>query len=51
MLKYTSPIQERKVFDNLNFAEISPIMKLIIRGKKKGIYFISRKVIKCFVTK
>ncbi len=35
MLKYTSPIQERKIFDNLNFAEISPIMKLIIRGKKR----------------
>ncbi len=35
MLNYTSPINETKTFDNLSFTEISPIMKLIIRGKKR----------------
>ena len=35
MLKYRTPINETKNFDNLKIFEISPIMKLVVRGKNR----------------
>jgi len=35
MLNYNSPINETKDFNNLKINEESPVMKLIIRGKKR----------------
>ena len=35
MLNYTSPIKENKNYADLVINEISPIMKLNLRGKKK----------------
>ena len=35
MLNYSSPINETKSFSHLELKEISPVMKLIIRGKKR----------------
>ena len=40
MLNYNSPINETKDFNNLKINEESPVMKLIIRGKKRE--FISK---------
>ena len=40
MLNYNSPINETKDFNNLKMSEESPIMKLVIRGKKRE--FISK---------
>ena len=40
MLNYSSSINETKSFNNLQISEESPIMKLIIRGKKRE--FISK---------
>ena len=39
MLNYNQALPEQKVFQNLRIKEIKPIMKLIIRGKKRD--FIS----------
>ena len=38
MLNYSSSINETKSFNNLQISEESPIMKLIIRGKKENLY-------------
>ena len=35
MLNYTSAIKENKNYTDLNINEISPIMKLNLRGKKR----------------
>ena len=35
MLNYTSVIKENKNYTDLNINEISPIMKLNLRGKKR----------------
>ena len=38
MLNYNSPINETKDFNNLKINEESPVMKLIIRGKKENLF-------------
>ena len=35
MLNYTNPITEKKIYSGLQISEIRPIMKLIVRGKKR----------------
>ena len=35
MLNYNQPIKEEKSYQGLQISEINPIMKLIIRGKKR----------------
>ena len=40
MLNYNPPINETKTYNNLKITEESPVMKLIIRGKKRE--FISK---------
>ena len=36
MLNYNQPIKERKSYQGLQMSEINPVMKLIIRGKKRN---------------
>ena len=38
MLNYNSPIKENKSYSDLIIKEVSPIMKLNIRGKKKEFF-------------
>ena len=40
MLNYTSSIKENKNYTGLVINEISPIMKLNLRGKKKNFYLL-----------
>ena len=35
MLNYNQPIKEQKSYQGLQMSEIYPVMKLIIRGKKR----------------
>ena len=35
MLSYNQPIKEEKSYQGLQITEINPVMKLIIRGKKR----------------
>ena len=35
MLNYNQPIKEQKSYQGLQMSEMSPVMKLIIRGKKR----------------
>ena len=39
MLNYQTSIKEDKSYVDLKIKEIKPIMKLIIRGKKKRVYY------------
>ena len=38
MLNYNQSLQEKKLFQDLQISEITPIMKLIIRGKKREFF-------------
>ena len=38
MLNYNQSLSEKKLFQDLQISEISPIMKLIIRGKKREFF-------------
>ena len=38
MLNYNQSLPEKKLFQDLQISEITPIMKLIIRGKKREFF-------------
>ena len=38
MLNYNSPIKEQVNYNNISVKEISPIMKLNLRGKKREFF-------------
>ena len=38
MLNYSNPITEQKSYSGLQLKEINPIMKLIVRGKKREFF-------------
>ncbi len=46
MLNYSNVIENDKSFPGLQMREIKPVMKLIIRGKKKTVFICSWKIIK-----
>ena len=49
MLNYSSSINETKSFNNLQISEESPIMKLIIRGKKREFFSSIGKLLNIFL--
>ena len=38
MLDYNQSLPEKKLFQDLQISEITPVMKLIIRGKKENFF-------------